>query len=360
MTEALIDRIYEAAFVTDLWPDVLAGLSRQSGCEGGAIVVYDQTRALSRQTSELAEMMAQFCGQDHVQRSAVVSYLLKTPPSTFVYDADYLPTEVRRADVVTKRCEARGKGSAISTLVTLPTPDDAVVVLERSGDAGRPDEVAMAGLNSLRPHLARALLISARLGLERARNTVLTLSGLRLPAAVLNAKASLLACNHHFEALKPPFRVGAFDRLSLINPAANSLLQKAVVEVGAQAPTVKSIPLAARDGEPSRLIHVVPIARSAHDIFDQGACIVVVTRIGAIHVPDGATLNGLFDLSPAEARLVQKLAQGKTLDQIAKDLSLSVTTLRTQLRSVFAKTGTTRQNELTRLIGSMSALATLP
>lgn len=46
-----------------------------------------------------------------------------------------------------------------------------------------------------------------------------------------------------------------------------------------------------------------------------------------------------------------------TIQQIAADLSLSVATLRTQLRSVFAKTGTTRQTKLGRLIGFMAALS---
>ena len=54
----------------------------------------------------------------------------------------------------------------------------------------------------------------------------------------------------------------------------------------------------------------------------------------------------LFDLTSAEARVAAAIAEGSDLKSLADRLSLSVETVRGQLKSVFRKTGTRRQNEL--------------
>jgi DNA-binding CsgD family transcriptional regulator len=67
-------------------------------------------------------------------------------------------------------------------------------------------------------------------------------------------------------------------------------------------------------------------------------------------------LAELFQLSPAEHRLAELLAQGLPLESCAARLNVSINTVRTQLRALFRKTGTTRQAQLinlfTRLIGN--------
>ena len=68
-------------------------------------------------------------------------------------------------------------------------------------------------------------------------------------------------------------------------------------------------------------------------------------------------LEQLFDLSPAEARLAQLLADGLSMEEAALQLGVSRNTVRSQLQSVFAKTGTNRQGDLVRLL--LSSAATL-
>lgn len=55
-------------------------------------------------------------------------------------------------------------------------------------------------------------------------------------------------------------------------------------------------------------------------------------------------------LTPAEFRLCQALVAGQRLKECAQQWHLAYDTLRTQLRSIFAKTGTTRQTELIALL----------
>lgn len=55
-------------------------------------------------------------------------------------------------------------------------------------------------------------------------------------------------------------------------------------------------------------------------------------------------------LSAAEARIAVRLARGENLDEMADCLGVSPSTVRTQLKSIFAKTATGRQAELAALV----------
>lgn len=61
-------------------------------------------------------------------------------------------------------------------------------------------------------------------------------------------------------------------------------------------------------------------------------------------------MRNLFDLTPAEAALALLLANGMTLEEASEDLNIRKNTARAHLRSIFSKTGVTRQTMLVRLI----------
>lgn len=65
---------------------------------------------------------------------------------------------------------------------------------------------------------------------------------------------------------------------------------------------------------------------------------------------DPALLESMFDLSPAEARVANAIAQGEDVVAIARRLRVSLHTVRTQLKTVFLKTDTHRQAELVALV----------
>jgi DNA-binding CsgD family transcriptional regulator len=62
------------------------------------------------------------------------------------------------------------------------------------------------------------------------------------------------------------------------------------------------------------------------------------------------TLRKTFGLSAAEAALARRLASGLTLAQSAAELCISLNTARTQLKSIFSKTGVRTQAQLVRCI----------
>jgi DNA-binding CsgD family transcriptional regulator len=67
-------------------------------------------------------------------------------------------------------------------------------------------------------------------------------------------------------------------------------------------------------------------------------------------VSESAIFMQLFGLTPAEGRLAHILAAGESLKDAARRLGVAHGTLRSQLKSIFAKTNTNRQSELVRLL----------
>ena len=81
-------------------------------------------------------------------------------------------------------------------------------------------------------------------------------------------------------------------------------------------------------------------------------CAAVFVREIAFDVPAGmhAQLRGLFNLSPREANIAAALACGRSLKEIAQDLHLAYSTIRSHLEVIFQKTATHQQSQLVALL----------
>ena len=66
--------------------------------------------------------------------------------------------------------------------------------------------------------------------------------------------------------------------------------------------------------------------------------------------PSRTVLQKLFQLTGSEAKIVQGLAEGKSLEEIAPEAGITISSARTYLKQVFAKTGTNRQADLVRMV----------
>jgi DNA-binding CsgD family transcriptional regulator len=73
--------------------------------------------------------------------------------------------------------------------------------------------------------------------------------------------------------------------------------------------------------------------------------------------PSEDVLRDIFELTQAEARIAQRLAKGDSLEEIAEHLNIRMSTARTQLSSVFAKTSTCRQGKLVAILSRLAHLA---
>ena len=99
----------------------------------------------------------------------------------------------------------------------------------------------------------------------------------------------------------------------LVDRRADRLLEAAIGALAypdGRGRTVSSIPVRAADGNPPTIIHIVPIKGAAHDVFSPASALMIVTQVVPKDVPSAEVVQGLFDLTPAEARIARAIGKG--------------------------------------------------
>ncbi|MGE0576242.1 MAG: helix-turn-helix transcriptional regulator [Reyranella sp.] len=92
---------------------------------------------------------------------------------------------------------------------------------------------------------------------------------------------------------------------------------------------------------------VVPLSTANRpDVTQRASAMVFLHDPETLVTPLPNLLAGLYRLTPAEGRLAADLLAHLTLEENAERRSLSRETLRSQLKELFRKTGTSRQSEL--------------
>jgi DNA-binding CsgD family transcriptional regulator len=269
----------------------------------------------------------------------------------FLTDLDaFTPEEIERDAFYTSFLRSHGLGWCVGTAIHSPAGDTLVFSTEKAHAKGPvPREIAEL-LDPLRPHLARAAILSARFGLERARATVEGLNLIGLPAAVLSRQGRVLAANEALLAYAPDIRIAAGDRLEFSSSKTRALFAAACE--GSLSPLTSggSIPVARSLTRSPFVLHVVPMRGQGRDVFSGAELLLYITPVVQQAGPPSELLQALFDLSPAEARVAAMMTQGHSVKVIAESLSVQPNTIRVQLKSIFSKTGTGRQAELVSLL----------
>jgi DNA-binding CsgD family transcriptional regulator len=92
---------------------------------------------------------------------------------------------------------------------------------------------------------------------------------------------------------------------------------------------------------------------------DEGALtIITLVDLTEPAQPSGETLQRLFGLTAAEARLACEIACGASPSEAAAALGIEMLIARSQLSSILAKTGTQRQGALVALLARLAVLPT--
>ena len=192
-------------------------------------------------------------------------------------------------------------------------------------------------------------------GLELARAAMDALGLIDVPAAVLGLRGQPLAANSLFKNLMPHIAHRRCERLSFCDAVADALLTEALTQPApASGPdAVRAIPIRARGEQPPMIVHFMPACGGAQDVFAGASCVLIVTLLKPPLVPGVEVLQGLFDLTPAEARVARGIAEGRTVESIAERFGLSRETVRSQLKAVLGKTGLVRQAELVALLAGL-------
>ncbi|MDP9083088.1 MAG: helix-turn-helix transcriptional regulator, partial [Pseudomonadota bacterium] len=85
-------------------------------------------------------------------------------------------------------------------------------------------------------------------------------------------------------------------------------------------------------------------------VFGPSSVVLLTIASNPTGAVDSVFLGSMFDLTPAEAKVAVGLVEGHDLQRIAMVHHVSIETIRSQLKSIFVKTGTHRQSDLVALL----------
>jgi DNA-binding CsgD family transcriptional regulator len=141
--------------------------------------------------------------------------------------------------------------------------------------------------------------------------------------------------------------------LALHDANSNEELRRAIV-----AATVRvsgALRLRGRDARPAISAVVAPLGSAAGSPSQsQTKVLLAMNELIPSRAIPNVWLSQLFGLTPTESSVTNWLVSGRTLDEYALDRGVSLATVRSQIKTVLAKTGMSRQVQL------VAALARLP
>lgn len=351
----LIDRIYESSVAPELWPGVLDEIAGLIDAEGG--LLFSARKALNWTSSDsVRDVFAEYVNDGWFTRCSRRVCIMNANEPGFFTEQDFWTEDQMGADPIYRDFfRPRGLGWSAGTALRIPSGDNIVFSIERALERGPIEIDHLERLDALRPHLARSALISARLGLQRAEGAAEALTALRLPALVLDDVGRVIEANEMIEGLVDQIGLRAGGKLALADREANKILSERLAGIGMPGGDQScSLPLRDGLGGPAGVLHILPVRRTAHDIFGRGHALLVLTPVGTDKSPSIDLMRSLFDLTRSEARVAKGLAAGRTVEEIAAEGEVALTTVRSQVRRVLEKTGCTRQAEVATLLAGLT------
>jgi DNA-binding CsgD family transcriptional regulator/PAS domain-containing protein len=220
----------------------------------------------------------------------------------------------------------------------------------------------------LSPHLRRASLIGDLLDQARVTASLYrqALDYLAVPVVLTGANGAILHANgaaqQMFSAQGPI--LSRHGLLQAQNTAVVPALQEAIASAASADASLGSrgigLPISAA-GQPPAVAYVLPLTEGTARAAFRPACaaVFVSTTTSASPLPE-AVLTTLFDLTPAEARVLLRIGSGLSASRSAVSLGIGENTLKTHLNRIFAKTGTRRQADLVKLISDIGTPLAAP
>ena len=210
------------------------------------------------------------------------------------------------------------------------------------------------------PDLSRIIGVAEKVWETSVDPTMAALDRFNCAAALLDCRGCVTRFNQHAEALFGSGLVIRHGRIHAADRASEARLQgligSAISSVAAGSDEAEPVVIA-RNGTPWLLAEIMPMTSFAHDLFNGGDILLYFTEIVTEREPCERLLSRAFQLTAAEARLASSLASGEGISVASTRLAISRETARTQLRAIFAKTGTSRQAELAALLSRLHTLS---
>lgn len=359
----LVSLIYDAALDSKTWRTVLKKIAELTKAEHGSL------RILNSDATNIQQSYIH--NKDPYFEKLYREYYIKIDPwlndfantrNTFIScthhnisDKEYSKLEFHRG-IVEPLNSHYGMGGKIHVNDDLSS----FVTLNRGRNREGFEYEYLDAFLTLIPHVKRSLLINAKFSEVEIEQQRLkdTLDKLSSPVLLVNKFGNILFANAPAERiLRNQAGVITINNTVALSSHQDSTTLHRLIHLAAcgdsdQTQHGNGISYTDPHTQKTLSILVCPVNPDRTNMYlETDSCVLLLLGTNERSTSiSSALLKELYNVTPKEARLIEQLCQGLTLDEIAVRFSVSINTVRTQLRSCFNKTGTSRQAELISLI----------
>lgn len=371
---ATIGKIYAAAADGSGWPSAL-GAVEELTASIGAVVHIVPTNGGAINTllgrSEGGQFLAEHVEEwtrDYASVCPRLAAALRWPDAPYYVDYMLLNERQMELDPAYTWYRKHGLGYFIGSRLTHDSNVEIVWSLQRSVAQGHAQQADVELFELFKPHLARALSLGLQLGTLQSFNRLGSAIFEALPQAVfaLDAQGAVLFANGRGRDL-----LSATDGLSLdsglLKTASasdqvelNAMIRGALQPLAAAGERGSWIRVSRPSGRLPYAVFVAPLSVADEELLAAEAKVLVLIHDTAQQrCADAAMLTSLYALTDAEARIASALSGGHSLESAAASLGMQPATARTHLKHIFRKLGVNRQQDLVRLLTSLSNVTPL-
>jgi DNA-binding CsgD family transcriptional regulator len=366
---SVIGAIYDCALDPGQWPNAIREVCEATSSLAGVIGVSDLTTGASRlqqhwnfDTAWLDRMVHH--GPEIAAMLASVPNLhTRALDDPVVARRDFNPEVWQTSSYYREWLQPQGIIDAINLTVLRQKNQIGSFALSRHESAGAIGEDDIAIVRLLAPHIRRAIAVSNVLGMQAMAIGTFeaSLDLLAIGVVVVDAQAMIIHANLAARLMLSAGTPIRSDRgeLRTYLPETSAAVRRAIAEASGAEPMNGTagvgIPVPQASGDPA-LIHILPLRHgNLRDTIALHALALFITTASEGEAQPAQAVAAVFELSPAESRVLERLIAGRTPAEIAQDIGSALPTVRTHLSNIFAKTGTTRQVDLVRLAVSLVA-----
>jgi DNA-binding CsgD family transcriptional regulator/PAS domain-containing protein len=358
-----IEACYDAAFESKRWPQALQKLADSLGATSCVIRTRDQTHPF--RFDQRPAPMSRPDSTEHAEFTALWLERIEGAPyphcdrlaqlgNSFVVEDEITTPEERRVLPYYQEIARPGNREWWAAVRVVVKNRGWTLSVFRDARRGPFYPSEADHFLTVAPDLRRIISMAEKVWDASIGPSLTALDQLNCAAAVLDSRGCLTRCNEHAEALFGPDLTIRHGRLRAADRASDARLQRLTEAAVSPSGSVWAEPVViARNGSPWLLAEAMPMTSFAHDLFNGGDTLLYFTDLVAAWAPSERLLGRTFQLTAAEARLASSLAAGEGIGAASARLAISRETVRTQLRAIFAKTGTRRQAELTALLSRL-------
>lgn len=342
-----VDTFYECALAGTGWEVALHQLARAAGARGGNLICSLPSRPIGGFASpDVADVQASYYRDSRPPDSRFLR-VRAGPQLGFRSDLHDFSREELDDDAYYQEF-LQPAGLFWHATVWLAGDRDFQIDLslkrEPKGSAFEASE--LASLDAVLPDLRRAARVARRMLEAEVEGIVQYIHRPGALAFALDARGTVLRTLAGEPTANAPLAVKQ-HRLAGRERQATARIERAVGEALA-----RKRPAFAPLG-PGSHVMILPLSGSARDLLGSTSAIAAVMTEAEGNQGEVEGLRSAFGLTAREASVATLIGAGRRVDDIARRLRIGQGTVRNHVKSLYAKTGTTRLTELVALLGRL-------